>query len=115
MKPLIETLRVTNPVRQSRASGRKRVLRGGRATVSADREIKRCVIGPRNFLVVSLRLGQSRGPRQADLTPTQISCLVAPGSENMANDHEGFPGTSEILTVPLRRPDREQPVQQTPG
>jgi len=29
VKPFIETLRVTNPVRQSRASSRKRVLRGG--------------------------------------------------------------------------------------
>jgi hypothetical protein len=28
VKPFIETLRVTNPVRQSRASSRKRVLRG---------------------------------------------------------------------------------------
>jgi hypothetical protein len=30
VKPFNETLRVTNPVRQSRASGRKRVLRGER-------------------------------------------------------------------------------------
>src|SRR5271157_3464528 len=37
VKPFIETLRVTNPVRQSRASSRKRVLRGGRATVTAKR------------------------------------------------------------------------------
>ncbi len=29
VKPFKETLRVTNPVRQSRASSRKRVLRGG--------------------------------------------------------------------------------------
>ena len=29
VKPFVETLRVTNPVRQSRASSRKRVLRGG--------------------------------------------------------------------------------------
>jgi hypothetical protein len=29
VKPFIGTLRVTNPVRQSRASSRKRVLRGG--------------------------------------------------------------------------------------
>jgi len=67
VKPFIETLRVTNPVRQSRASSRKQVLRrGGRPSPrSVDSEIKRCVIEPRNFLVVSLRLGQSRGPRQA--------------------------------------------------
>ena len=75
MKPFIGTLRVTNPVRQSRASSRKRVLRGdGRPSLrSVDSEIKRCAIEPRNFLVVSLRLGQKRGPRQAlaTLGPTQ--------------------------------------------
>ena len=40
---------------------------------------------------------------------------VPPGSESRANGHEGSPGTWEILTVLRRRPDREQPVQQTPG
>ena len=57
MKPFIETLRVTNPVRQSRASSQKRVLRGdGRPLPlprSVDSEIKRCVIEPRNFLTVT--------------------------------------------------------------
>ncbi len=45
MKPFIETLRVTNPVRQSRASSRKRVLRGERrlSLRSVDSEFKRCV------------------------------------------------------------------------
>ena len=75
VKPFIGTLRVTNPVRQSRASSRKRVLRGdGRPSLrSVDSEIKRCAIEPRNFLVVSLRLGQKRGPCQvsATLGPTQ--------------------------------------------
>src|SRR5208337_971702 len=37
VKPFIETLRVTNPVRQSRASSRKRVLRGGWETAPAKR------------------------------------------------------------------------------
>jgi hypothetical protein len=46
VKPFIETLRVTNPVRQSRASSRKRVLRGGgqpspRSVVGGTR-ISRC-------------------------------------------------------------------------
>ena len=70
MKPFDGTLRVINPVRQSRASSRKRVLRGdGRPSLrSVDSEIKRRVIEPRNFLVVSLRTCQTRGPRQADLT-----------------------------------------------
>ena len=53
MKPFIGTLRATNPVRQSRASSRKRVLRGaGQSSLrSVDSEIKRRVIEPRNFLV----------------------------------------------------------------
>ena len=63
MKPFIGTLRVTNPVRKSRASSRKRVLRGGRATSlrSVDSEIKRCVIEPRNLLVVSPRRWSDAG------------------------------------------------------
>ena len=42
MKPFVETLRVTNPVRQSRASSREASLAWGRATVTAkhpDREL----------------------------------------------------------------------------
>ncbi len=35
------------------------------ASYRVDSAIKRCVIEPRNLLVVSLRRGQSRGPRQA--------------------------------------------------
>ena len=68
MKPFIGTLRVTNPVRQSRASSRKRVLRGERrlSLRSVDSEIKRCAIEPRNILfVVSPRPCLTRGPCQA--------------------------------------------------
>jgi hypothetical protein len=51
VKPFIGTLRVTNPVRQSRASSRKRVLRrDGRPSLrSVDSEIKSRVIEPRNY------------------------------------------------------------------
>jgi hypothetical protein len=50
VKPFIGTLRVTNPARESRASDRKRVLRGGEATLTAKRsEIRRCAIEPRNY------------------------------------------------------------------
>ena len=51
VKPFIGTLRVTNPVRQSRASSRKPVLRGERrfSLRSVDSEIKRCAIEPRDF------------------------------------------------------------------
>jgi len=50
VKPFDGTLRVINPVRQSRASSRKRVLRGdGRPSLrSVDSEIKRYAIEPRN-------------------------------------------------------------------
>jgi hypothetical protein len=84
VKPFVGTLRVINPVRKSRASSRKRVLRGdGRPSLrSVDSEIKRRAIEPRNLVVVSPRLGQMRGPRQAAYTWTHKACLVTPGSEN---------------------------------
>ena len=90
VKPFIETLRVTNPVRQSRASSRKRVLRGdGRPSLrSVDSEIKRCVIEPRNYLVVSPRLGHSRGPSQA---------LATPGPTGVPG-HTGVGGTWRMIT-----------------
>ena len=37
VKPFVETLRVTNPVRQSRASSREASLAWGRATATAKR------------------------------------------------------------------------------
>ena len=89
MKPFIETLRVTNPVRQSRASSRKRVLRGRRATPlrSVDSEIKRCVIEPRNYprrepsswSVAGAEPGNSPGP------------ISVPG-------HAGVGGTWRMIT-----------------
>jgi hypothetical protein len=72
VKPFIEALQVTNPVRQSRASSRKRVLRGERrlSLRSVDSEIKRCVIEPRNVTrVSSLRHFPERGPSLALATP----------------------------------------------
>ena len=76
MKPSIGTLRVTNPVRQSRASSRKRVLRGERrlSLRSVDSEIKRCAIEPRNILfVLSPRPCLTRGPCRALATPGPTS------------------------------------------
>src|SRR5271157_1395704 len=97
-------------VRQSRASSRKRVLRGGGrpSPRSVDSEIKRCVIEPRNFLVVSLRLGQSRGPRQAlaTLGPTSVPGHTGVGG-TLANDHRGFTGTWETLPSPSYLPAGE--------
>ena len=116
VKPFIETLRVTNPVRQSRASSRKRVLRGGGqpSLRSVDSEIKRCVIEPRNFLVVSPRRGRPRGPSQAlaTLGPTSV-----PG-------HTGVEGTWRMIMWVLRelgrpcrlhRDCRPEPGLPTPG
>src|SRR5208337_2669841 len=98
------------PVRQSRASSRKRVLRGGGrpSPRSVDSAIKRCVIEPRNFLVVSLRLGQSRGPRQAlaTLGPTSVPGHTGVGG-TLANDHRGFTGTWETLPSPSYLPAGE--------
>jgi hypothetical protein len=50
-KPFVGTLRVINPVRKSRASSRKRVLRGeGRPSLrSVDSEVKGRVIEPRKL------------------------------------------------------------------
>ena len=103
VKPFIETLRVTNPVRQSQASSRKRSLRGERrlSLRSVDSEIKRCAIEPRNLAIVeSPRFGRTRGPRRADYAWSQRLCSVSPGSKNMANDHQGSTGTWETLTSP---------------
>jgi hypothetical protein len=64
-------------------------LRGdGRPSLrSVDSEIKRCVIEPRNFLVVSLRLCQSRGPSQA---------LAPPGPTGVSG-HTGVGGTWRMI------------------
>src|SRR5271157_5807318 len=107
VNPFIETLRVTNPVRQSRASSRKRVLRGdGRPSPrSVDSEIKRCVIEPRNFIVVSLRRGQSRGPRQALATLGPIS---VPG-------HTGVGGTWRMIVRVSRELGRPCRLHRTAG
>ena len=42
------------------------------------------------------------------------ACLVTPGSKNMANDHEGSPGTWEALPSPPTCPARD-PEHQLPG
>jgi hypothetical protein len=57
-------------------------------------------LSPENILVVSLRCCQVRGPRRAGHTWSQRACSVTPGSENMANGHEGSPGTWETLPSP---------------
>ena len=55
-------------------------------------QIKRCVIEPRNFLVVSPRLGQSRGPSQA---------LAAPGPTGVPG-HTGVGGTWRMIARVFR-------------
>ena len=116
MKPFDGTLRVSNPARQSRASSRKRVLRGGgRPSLrSVDSEIKRRVIEPRNFLVVSLRIGQSRGPCQALATPGPTSVLGHTGVGGTGRMINGFPGNlgGPVTSVVDCRPEPGLP---TPG
>ena len=48
MKPFIETLRVTNPVRQSRASSREESLAWGRVTVTAKPSTANRLAGSRS-------------------------------------------------------------------
>ena len=116
MKPFDGTLRVSNPARQSRASSRKRVLRGGgRPSLrSVDSEIKRRVIEPRNFLVVSLRIGQSRGPCQALATPGPTSVLGHTGVGGTGRMINGFPGNLGDLAVSIATAGR-RPGLPTPG
>ena len=67
-------------------------MAGGRPPLrSVDSQIKRRVIEPRNFLVVSPRPGQSRGPRRAVRTWSHRDYSVTPGSESRANGHRGIP------------------------
>jgi len=63
---------------------------------SVDSEIKRCVIEPRNLPVVSLRLGQSRGPSQA---------LATPGPTGVPG-HTGVGGTWRMIARVLRERGR---------
>ena len=67
---------------------------------SVDSEIKRCVIEPRNFLVVSLRLWQSRGPSQA---------LATPGPTGVPG-HTGVGETWRMIARVLRERGKPSPA-----
>ena len=101
MKPFIETLRVTNPVRQSRASSREVSLAWGRVTVTTKRsEIKRCVIEPR----IHRREPSSWSVAGAAQGELDLGSEELPGHTGVggtfANDRTGFTGTWEILAAP---------------
>jgi hypothetical protein len=103
VKPFIETLRVTNPVRQSRASSLKQVLRGvGRPALrSVDSEIKRCVIEPRNYHRREPSSWTLAGAEPGiSYTWTHRRAWSHRGRRNMANDQTGFTGTWETLPSP---------------
>ena len=103
VKPFKETLRVTNPVRQSRASSRKRVLRGaGRPSPrSVDSEIKRCVIEPRNYHRREPSSWTLAGAEPGiSYTWTHRRAWSHRGRRNMADDRTGFTGTWETLPSP---------------
>ena len=109
MKPFKETLRVTNPVRQSRASSRKRVLRGaGRPSPrSVDSEIKRCAIEPRNYHRREPSFWTHAGAEPGiSYTWTHRRAWSHRGRRNMADDRTGFTGTWETLPSPSQcRPE----------
>jgi hypothetical protein len=70
---------------------------GGRPSLrSVDSEIKRCVIEPRNTIVVSPRLGQPRGPSLA---------LATPGPTGVPG-HTGVGGTWRMIARVLRERGR---------
>ena len=103
MKPFIETLRVTNPVRQSRASSREASLAWGRVTVTAkrrqrdqtpcDRAPKCPCVEPSSWSIAGAASGSLH------MVPLE-SAWSRRGRRNMANDRTGFTGTWEVLTVP---------------
>jgi hypothetical protein len=104
MKPFNEILRVTIPVRQSRASSREASLTWGEVTLTAKRgEIKRCVIEPRNFLVVSPRLCQSRGPSPALASPGPAGVPGHTGVGEHGECSNGFNGNLGYLAVSIRK------------
>ena len=96
LKPFVGTLRVANPVRQSWAGSRKRVLRGGGRLPlrSVDSQIKGRVIEPRKCQTSGAFVLDISGGRvvRADHR-TQSTRTILPGSESTGNDHEGSPGT----------------------
>ena len=78
---------------------------------SVDSESRRRVIEPRNFVAVSLRLGQVRGPRQAAYNWSRRVCLVTPGSESRANGQEGSPGTLGDPDASIEMPEGDPAYQ----
>jgi hypothetical protein len=74
------------------------------------------VLSASSFQPFSPVLSAGRVPvLSASFQPQCRKVPVLSAGRNMANDRTGFTGAWEILTAPRRRPDQEQPVQQTPG
>lgn len=101
-KPFITTLRVTKPVRQRLASGRKRVLRltWRHAGRSVNSESQGRAIEPRKLESRgSLRLGHSGGHADAPYWP---GVFGPAGVEEQGVGTVGCPGTWEALLASLR-------------
>ncbi len=100
----LEPCGLTNPARESLASNRKRVLRGGRRLPlrSVDSKCLGRAIEPRKIIAGAVVL-VSHGGRAS--TPLWQACLVPPGSENRAKAHEGSPGTWEPRPSPSQEPE----------
>ena len=100
-KPFAGTLRVANPVWQSRASSQKRVLRGeGRPSLrSVDSQIRGRVIEPRKF--------QTPGALVVDISGGRVG-RVSLGPIERDRSYRGRRARTMIIRVPQEpgRPDR---------
>jgi hypothetical protein len=100
-KPFVGTLRVINPVWQSRASSQKRVLRGGGRLPlrSVDSQVKGRVIEPRKF--------QTWGAFVVDMSGGRV-VHVTTGPEARERSYRGRRARAMTTRVPQEpgRPDR---------
>jgi hypothetical protein len=103
-KPFTGTLRVTNPVRQSRASSRKRVLRGPGATRAAKRRQPvsgSCDGAPKSPLRGSRRRNRNGRPRRGAAKAWRARSRRG---QRAGHVHEGSPGTWEAPPPPRHLP-----------
>ena len=114
-KPFVGTLRVINPVRQSLASSRKRVLRGVGVTRTAKRRQrvpKAVLIEPRNDI--------SREPTSFDSAEAASRhrnglATRSRRGRRTGHGHGGSPGTWETLSLPSAMSRLGIPEDQLPG
>jgi len=110
VKPFIETLRVTNPLRQSRASSRKRVLRGRKPGRGAETGT-RLVLAP--IRCSGSRSIASRFPPPCQTNRVPVSALQSCGKLDVGprklRTCDGQASEAEILSSAPRRLSRSRP------